>query len=195
MVDTGVYMVARALVDRLAVELVETRAGAACIAIVHPGNTVPSYGWCGCDAGEGMAWSRVVSVAPTERFPIPLASPPTPGRTAQLVAVIELGVDRCYWSTEDNSMPDPAFLDSMARDVIDDAAAMRAAVAAVLTADDADQVIVGQWLPRGPQGGIHGGTLTVTVCVDTCGPGSSMPPLDEVIPMMDGDPRAQAPTP
>ncbi|WP_194829608.1 hypothetical protein [Nocardia sp. XZ_19_231] len=52
MVDTGVYVAARTLLDRLVLELAGTRAGAACTAVVHPGNMTPEYGWCGedCDA-------------------------------------------------------------------------------------------------------------------------------------------------
>lgn len=44
MVDTGVYVAARTLLDRLVLELAGTRAGAACTAVVHPGNMVPEYG-------------------------------------------------------------------------------------------------------------------------------------------------------
>lgn len=185
MVDTGVYVAAGRLLAQLDAELDATRAGAPCITVVHPGNSMPDYG-CGCDEREGIAWTRVVSIAPSTAFPAPLAGIVPQGRTVQLAVTVELGVTRCYWTTEDNSMPEPGVLDSMARDVLDDAAAMhRAAMCA-----DIGERTVGMWTPRGPQGGIHGGTLPVTVLVDTCGCSGSMPPLDEIVPMLDGDPRA-----
>ncbi|WP_280315954.1 hypothetical protein [Nocardia abscessus] len=65
---------------------------------------------------------------------------------------------------------------------------------AALCADLAE-VVLGPWMPRGPQGGIHDGTMTVTVLVDTCGRGSEMPPLDSVVAPLEGDPRGQAPPP
>lgn len=184
--DTGVYQVAHTLIGALTAALASTRAGAPCISMVHPGTMTPDYGWCDCDTGEGMAWTRVVSITPTELFPAALSKPVTPGHVVQLAAVIELGVDRCYWNTDDNSMPAVAILDSLARDVIDDAAAMmRAAQCAGL-----GDVILGPWLPRGPQGGIHGGTMTCTVRVDTCvGCATVAPPIDTKIPPISGDPR------
>lgn len=185
MVDTGVYVAAGRLLAQLDAELTATRAGAPCITVVHPGNVMPDYG-CGCDEREGIAWTRVVSIAPTATFPVVLTGPVRQGSVVQLAVTIELGVTRCYWTTEDNSMPEPGVLDSMARDALDDAAALHRAA---ICADVGDRV-VGTWMPRGPQGGIHGGTLPVTVLVDTCGCSSSMPPLDQVVSMLDGDPRA-----
>lgn len=185
MVDTGVYSAAARLLAQLDAELGATRAGEPCIAVVHPGNSMPDYG-CGCDEREGIAWTRVVSIAPTIAFPTVHAGLVPPSGTVQLAVTIELGVSRCYWTTADNTMPEDAVLDSMARDILDDSAAMyRAAMCA-----DIGERVVGTWTPRGPMGGIHGGTLPVTVLVDTCGCSGLMPPLDEVVPMLDGDPRA-----
>ncbi|MRH86012.1 hypothetical protein GFY24_00780 [Nocardia sp. SYP-A9097] len=187
--DTGVYQVAHTLIGALTAALASTRAGAPCVSVVHPGTSTPMYGWCKCeDNAEGMAWTRVVSIAPTIRFPQPISGVAAPGEVVQLAAVIELGVDRCYWSTEDNSMPPIEILDSMARDIADDAAAMMRAVQCAGLPQD---VVLGSWMPRGPSGGIHGGTMTVTVRVDSCAPCTSvMTPLDEVVAMLPGDPRA-----
>ncbi|MGW6120839.1 hypothetical protein ACWFRF_17500 [Nocardia sp. NPDC055165] len=41
----------------------------------------------------------------------------------------------------------------------------------------------------GPMGGIRGGTLSVTVLVDTCACGSTMPPVDTTVPMLSDDRR------
>lgn len=193
MVDTGVYAAAQKLVTQLDGELHSTRAGAVCCAFVHPGTMTPDYGACTCEddsgatVGEGMAWARVVSIAPTVagRFPQTVTVPVTGGQTVQLAAVIELGVIRCSWGTEDNSMPHGAYLDSMARDALDDAAAMQRAAQAA----DLGTWVMGIWVPRGPSGGVHGGTMTVTVLVDTCARGETMPPLDTRWPMLPDDPR------
>lgn len=184
MVDTGVYVAARTLLDRLVLELAGTRAGAVCTAVVHPGNMTPDYGWCGEDC-DGAAWTRVQMIAPTTAFPQILAAPVQPGRQVQLAATIELGVDRCYYTPEDNSMPPVGVLDSHTRDALDDAAAMHRAVMCA----GLGEVVVGSWMPRGPMGGIHGGTLPVTVLIDTCACGSTMAPIDTVVPPMEGDPQ------
>ncbi len=82
-------------------------------------------------------------------------------------------------------MPPVGVLDSHTRDALDDAAAMhRAVMCAGLGA-----MVVGSWMPRGPMGGIHGGTLSVTVLVDTCACVSTMPALDTVVPKLADDPR------
>ncbi|MFE2995016.1 hypothetical protein ACFXG4_08395 [Nocardia sp. NPDC059246] len=185
--DTGVYRVAHTLIGALTAALASTRAGAPCLSVVHAGNMAPDYGWCACDDGEGMAWSRVVSITPTVDFPTPIARAVPAGQVAQLAAVFELGVTRCYYTPEDNSMPEIGVLDSMARDAADDAAAMLRAVQCSGLDPDA---MVGPWVPRGPQGGIHGGTMTVTVRVDTCGCSGTMPPLDQLVAMLPDDPRA-----
>ncbi len=101
------------------------------MAVVHPGTLTPDYGACtsgdesGATVREGMAWARVASIAPTvsERLPQTMTAPVAGGQAVQLAAVIELGVIRCYGGTEDDSMPPGAYLDSMARDALDDAAA------------------------------------------------------------------------
>lgn len=187
MSDIAVYATAKRLLDCFVAELAQTRAGAPCVAVVHPGDMVPAYG-CGCAEGEGQAWVRVAQITPSRDFPNPYLQPIRPTTVVQLAVVYELGIDRCYWSTEDNSMPDPpAILDSMARDAVDDAAAMRRAVWCCL---EPDTVIPGMWVPRGPAGGIHGGTMLATALVDGwCGCDVVPPPLDTITPMLPGDPR------
>ncbi|MEV0080926.1 hypothetical protein AB0H58_31325 [Nocardia neocaledoniensis] len=185
MVDTGVYVAARTLLDRLVLELAATRAGTVCTAVVHPGQMTPDYGWCDEEC-DGAAWTRVMMIAPTTTFPQILSTPVQPGRHVQLAVTIELGVDRCYMTPEDNSMPPIGVLDSATRDALDDAAAMHRAVMCA----GLGEFVVGSWTPRGPMGAIHGGTLPVTVLVDTCACGSIMPALDSIVPKMAEDPSA-----
>lgn len=186
--DIGVYALAATLRDELAAQLAETRAGAPCFAVVHPGNMAPAYG-CECGTGEGMAWVRVASNGPSVEYPQRYAQPI--GRsTPPLVetVVLELGIYRCYPNTEDNEMPSLPQLDSAARDALDDAAAMRRAALCAFSADA--RPIPGGWQPYGPLGGIHGGIMTVTVLADVhCPCGVDSKQLDEVVPPLAGDPR------
>ncbi|OZC60027.1 hypothetical protein CH276_18800 [Rhodococcus sp. 06-470-2] len=185
--DIGIYALAARLRDELAAQLDATRAGAPCFAVVHPGNMAPAYG-CECGTGEGMAWVRVVDIGTSVNYPQQHGAPI--GRNDAVVAtlVLELGTYRCYPNTEDNSIPPLAYLDSAARDAIDDAAAMRRAARCAFT--KAEQPIVGNWRPHGPQGGVHGGVMTVTVLADVNCPCDVEPPqLDEVVAPLEGDPR------
>ncbi|ORL03398.1 hypothetical protein A6F55_09260 [Prescottella equi] len=184
--DISIYGHAAALRDEFAAQLDNTRAGAPCLVTVHPGDTVPAYG-CECRGGEGIAWVRLVSTFPTLNYPEPYVNT-LPNPALQLAVVLEMGVDRCYPNTDDNSMPTLGQLDSAARDAIDDAAAMHRAAMCAFTSRE--RVIPGIWEPRGPAGGIHGGTMSVTVLVDaSCGCGTEPPQLDELTAPLVGDPR------
>lgn len=181
-----VYELAARLRDELSAQLDHTRAGAPCMTAVHPGEMTPHYG-CECHAGEGMAWVRVGPMWPTAQFPLAYEAPLPVGPTGW-AATLELGVVRCYPGTEDNSMPPLADLDSAARDALDDALAMQRAAACAF--ERGTQVIPGMWEPRGPSGGVHGGTLQITVLVDVaCGCGQDAPQLDSVVAPLPGDPR------
>ncbi|MGW6376225.1 hypothetical protein ACWFRB_09200 [Rhodococcus sp. NPDC055112] len=187
--DVGVYQLAATLVGELSAQLEDTRAGAVRFATVHPGDTVPAYG-CGCGTGEGQAWVRVVGMYPSVNFPEPYVIP-QPGAPIVWAVTLEMGVDRCYPSPEQNEMPTPGELDSAARDAMDDAAAMRRA--AMCAFDRSVQAVPGMWEPRGPSGGIHGGVMAVTVLVDVaCGCDSEPPQLDAMVPPVFGDPRFPA---
>lgn len=185
--DIGIYALAAKLRDELAAQLDATRAGPPCFALVHPGNMAPAYG-CGCDTGEGMAWVRVASIGSSVNYPQQHGAPTTPRDPIVATVVLELGVYRCYPLPEERNvmLPIPE-LDSLARDAIDDAAAMRrAAVCAFLPAE---MPILGTWSPY-TSGGVHGGIMTVTVLADVNCPCSVEPPqLDEVVAPLEGDPR------
>lgn len=186
--DIGVYAMASTLCDELSAQLELTRAGQVCIASVYPGNMAVEEFGCGCDGGEGQAWVRVVSMAPTINFPEPYVTPATAYDPLAWAVTLELGVVRCYPVTDDNSMPHPAYLDSAARDAMDDAAAMRRA--ALCAFDPQVPKIPGQWEPRGPSGGVHGGTMQLIVLADVnCACDVVPPQLDEMIAPMPGDPR------
>lgn len=162
------YTIAGQLLACFVAALEVTRAGAPDMAVVHPGDMVPDYGAC------GLAWTRVVQVSPV---------PSKNVCVDQQSVTVELGVSRCYGASDPKTVPAPAVLDSAARDLADDAQAMRAAVLGFRELTGI-RAVLGVWRPRGPKGGIHGGTLQVTVAVELglVGP-------DELAPPLPGDPR------
>lgn len=176
--DHTVYATAAALRDELSAMLNHTRAGHPGIAMVHPGDIVPMYG---CP----LAAVRVVNITPDTRT---LRSGVC-GTTLH-IATLEMVVDRCYTTPDDNAMPTLGVLDSHARDAIDDAAAMRVAAQCFRTGPPS--TLLGPWTSR-VAGGILRGTLTCTVTIDLgCGCGTlpeAWPAIDDQVPPLPGDPR------
>lgn len=165
------------LADRLAL----TRAGAV-PTIVHPGNMVPMYG---CP----LATVRVVSITPGQ--PPPLNAGGRPCGESRHTVVLEMVVDRCYRTPVDNGKPPDGWLDSYARDILDDAEAMRRA--ARLAWSNARNLTreIHAWLPRGPEGGIHGGVLQVSVnVVMECPPDIAFASIDDTVERLPDDPRS-----
>ncbi len=176
--DLRTYDLAADLLAELVAALAHTRGGAVDQAVVHPGNQVPQYfGKC------STAAVRVVTILPVAgRSPICVT---------EWRVTYEMSVDRCYMTPADNGMPPVAVLDSEARDVLEDAGAMRKA--ALCAWPDAVRREVGTWTPRGPAGGAHGGAMQVTAlglglscrCDDEqWGAG-----IDSRVPPLPGDPR------
>lgn len=179
-----VYGKATQLLNELTSRLESTRAGQVEYASVHPGDMVPAYG---CET----AFVRPGQIYPTVAFPAPLNPAQIDASQPVLyVADLEVVVFRCYRGTSDNSMPQLQELDSLARDALDDARAMMRAVSCAF--DRGTQFFCGPWIPRGPSGGIHGGSMTVTVGVDLwCSCDAVIPEFDSVFAPLDGDPRIE----
>ena len=168
MLGCSEYLMAGQLLALLVEVLGETRGGAPDLAVVHPGDMVPDYG---C----GLATTRVVS-----------SDVVTPARTSCTVdehrVTIELRMVRCYTTPPENAMPPVSVLDSATRDALDDARAMRAAIAEFRELTGL-RVTTGAWRPHGPKGGIHGGTMTVQILTEL---GQVSP---DTVPTLPGDPR------
>lgn len=175
------YEIGRKLLDELSIHLATTRAGQVDKTTMHPGDQVPMYG---CS----MAAVRVSAMWPTLSFPLPIdGTAAKPGQRLSWAVQYEIVVDRCYRNTEKNEMPDLADLDSLQRDAMDDFRAMMRAAQCAFTRGS---VLLGQWLPRGPMGGMHGGSMTVTVAADLwCDCAVELPQFDEQHPPLAGDPR------
>lgn len=178
MIDCSEYGLAAILLAALSHESQVVRAGNDLVQVVHPGGQPPMYG---CD----VMWTRVVSTtAETGGRPVRDGVVPT------WQVELEMGIYRCYPQVEsmDDSMPVPAHLDSAARDVFDDAAAMRRAAVNAFMDEDGDpdmSVTPLGWRPISHRGGVHGGAMNVRVMADLGGD-----QVDALWPLLPGDPRA-----
>jgi len=179
-----VYGKATQLLNELTSRLESTRAGQVDYAAVHPGDMSPAYG---CET----AFVRPGQIYPTVAFPAPLnPAQIDPTHPVSYAADLEITIHRCYENTSDNSMPELYELDSLARDALDDARAMMRAVQCAF--DRGTPMYCGPWIPKGPNGGIHGGQMTVTVGVELwCPCDAVVPEFDSVFAPLQGDPRIE----
>jgi hypothetical protein len=152
--DTVALPIMDRLLGCLMVELERSPAGTPEFSGLLPGAAVITD-YC------GMAWVRLQQAAPSARFPNAGA---TPSSCADPTAVtVQLGVTRCIPTSEATGQPPtPAQQDLAVRGQMGDYAALRRAVLCCLKGE---VYVLGAYLPLGPQGGIGGGALTVTVQV------------------------------
>jgi len=168
--DPLAWCVASALKACFCAQLAEVSAPAGCCCLM-PGQSVA---WDSCDPGQ--AWVRVARVYQLgANFPqaAGLGDMGPCGGMGGWAVVLELGAVRCLPGVDEHgNLPTCGQYDDVARLVYADAHAMRRAVMCCdwrsgCNLDDA-QMIVGDWLPTGPQGNCTGGVLQVTVEVHGC---------------------------
>jgi hypothetical protein len=162
--------------EMLAVLLQELSAGlddaglleSMCAVTVYPGNAVP-VDYVGGDECGGMAWVRHVSSSPTVRFPN--ADVSVDNCTYSLAHIIEVGLIRPAPIPESDGstidLPDDVAHFNSAMELADDMMLMKEAVQRA--AKSIDFVILGSYVPVGPDGGAVGGTWSVTVGEDSDG--------------------------
>ena len=146
-----------------------------CAQIQDPENGVPDVCFCGIVPGEqaignyagdcknkcGMAWVRLVSL-------YPMASigqiDSTPGNCGVGVGIdVEMGIFRCISiGDEQGNLPSPAELLEATQLQIADALVMRKAVYCC-DAIPSKEVILANYTPVGPLGGLVGGTFRVSM--------------------------------
>lgn len=174
------YALAALVVERAEVELQTARAGAPGRVAVVPNR--PPYEFC------DQLWSMVTAIAPR---PSRNTTSTSVGACAGILWRVSLtvGVYRCDPSIDKNrpaDAPSPVRLDSAARDLMDDAEAVRRAIIAAdwaLVDVDPVAVTVGNARTTGQQGGGFG--VEWDLVVDT----ELGRYADEAVPMLPGDPR------
>lgn len=107
--------------------------------------------------GKGIAWVGLSSIFPSKSFPSPDTS--TTNCPAPLAAIITVGVLRCYAVKAAGESPQEMllYMDKQMADM----AAMRRAI--VCCNGDFEDIVLGQYTPLGPQGGVYGGTWSLSI--------------------------------
>lgn len=132
-----------------------------CFCGVMPGAVV-SLDYAGeCENECGMAWVRLLQSYPSATLGQPSA---TPGNCSAAIGVdVELAIVRCIEvGGPDGQPPEPAVLAAAAVLQQADMMSMWRAVACCRNSKD---WVIGQYTPYGPEGGLVGGTLTISLQV------------------------------
>jgi len=131
-----------------------------CVCGVMPGDEVALDYAGDCDDACGMAWVRLTTAYPSVQIGIPSS---TPGNCTKAIGIeIEIGIVRCLDVGDGGTPPEVASLTASAVLQIADMMAMWRAVYCCQNAQD---FIVGQYTPIGPQGGLIGGSLPLGMLV------------------------------
>lgn len=166
--DPVAWPLAEALAQCLC-RLLEDEAPVRCCCVL-PGAEV-AWDDCTCDGRrDGMAWVRIVQDYQTAEFPRPYNghTGPCGGAYDGWAIILELGVLRCAPTVNERGrLPRCDQQHAAARRAQADKHIMRRAVACCGWAGERD-VIENGWQALGPEGGCHGGILTVTVNQQAC---------------------------
>lgn len=128
-----------------------------CFCGLVPGDTV-AWDYIG-DTGQGMAWVRLMNIYPSAAFPA-VDSTLRSSCASPLAAQVEMGILRCAPSPDsDGTPPSMAAQWEATRLQLADMAAMYAAVRCCY--DRQENMVLGQYNPAGPEGGVVGGTWQV----------------------------------
>lgn len=178
--DDPVIALAERLLACLCEVLPSTVGGDVCVCCLNPGVETPMDYCCECTVGdqpaEGQAWVSVVKIFPSTRFPAQQLDRAACGQGSGFVAELVMGVYRCAPVSDARGNP-PTCDQQMAvtEKILSDAAAMRQAVRCCFRDEvEAPDVLIGEWVPLGPQGGCAGGAQLVTVGFADCCPDDSM---------------------
>jgi hypothetical protein len=154
-------------------DAVEALATCLCSEILNPDNGVPDVCFCGVVPGDaavvqyagdcsekcGMAWVRLGSVYPASSVGVLDQSPGN--CTASIGYDVELGIVRCMSvGDEQGNLPPPEELLAAAELQAKDALVLWRAVYCCDVVEP-KTVIVGNYVPLGPDGGLVGGIITV----------------------------------
>lgn len=160
--DRVMFPVLQRLQECLCAELEKAGGPGLCYCGLMIGDIMPlELMDCGSTGCGGVAWVRPMQAFPSTEFPAPDESPSC---VAVLAMPIEIGVARCYPQADPRKRMDPQAMFEAARLYMSDMQAIRRAVRCCL-ADESfyGSHAMGTWEPIQAQGGVSGGTWTVTV--------------------------------
>lgn len=160
--DRIMWPVMRRLQECLCAELGKAGGPSLCYCGMMVGDMMPlDLMECGPNGCGGVAWIRPMQAFASTQFPAPDEEPTC---TSPLAMPFEIGVARCYPQVHGRGRMDPQAMFEAARLYLSDMQAMRRAVRCCL-ADDSFQgsYALGTWEPIEANGGVSGGTWTVTI--------------------------------
>jgi hypothetical protein len=131
-----------------------------CVCGVMPGAEVALEYTGDCDDACGMAWVRLVSSYPSTSVGAPAERPGNCGLGIGLD--VEMGIVRCIEVGDADVPPEPAHLAAAAVLQTADMMAMWRAVSCCRQSKD---WMLGSYVPYGPEGGLVGGVLPVSILV------------------------------
>lgn len=136
---------------------------------LRPGDSVAFYvSRMRDECCEGLAWVRVVSVAPSSsaQWPNPDITPQScyPLRYA---VVLEMGIVRCAPAPGANDIPSQDAWDNLTELILNDMAAMQNA-ACCFGEDFNGLYLTGTWTPLSIEGACAGGSMTLTASASPC---------------------------
>lgn len=157
--DRAIWPVVEAMSVCLCSTLAESGLDDLCFCGVFPGQQ--AYDQMG-DGQAGQAWVRVVRIYPSNTFP-QIEQAPRRSCSADLVVELELSVMRCAPMPTDAGRIPPTMSQQWdaTRLQMADMAAMQRAVQCCYA--DSDLVLLGNYTPSGPAGGVVGGAWQVYV--------------------------------
>lgn len=156
--DKSIWPAIASLTGCLCEEVIRSGLPPVCICTPLPGETIATD-YVSEDAG--MAWVRLQSAWPSTSFPNPSGSATC---TAPIAYGLELGLAYCAPTLEDDGAP-PGFsaqFDATRVQLAAMAAIRRAIICCFPTARAAD-VVLGLYVPMGPEGGVVGGSWAISV--------------------------------
>lgn len=157
--DRAIWPVVEAMSVCLCTTLDEAGLGDLCYCGPFPGQQ--AYDQMG-EGTLGQAWVRVVRIFPSITFPT-IEQTPRRSCGAELAVELELSVMRCAPMPTDSGRVPPTMSEQWdaTRLQMADMAAMQRAVQCCYT--DSDLVMLGNYTPSGPAGGVVGGAWQVFV--------------------------------
>ena len=132
-----------------------------CFCGLIPGNAIPVEYTGDCDDMCGAAWVRLISVYPSDAIGVIVTEP---GNCLHGIGIdLEMGIIRCLSVGDEQGNPPPPEELLAATDLaIRDATLMMKALACCESIPPKD-VVLGQYQPIGPEGGIIGGSFFVSM--------------------------------
>lgn len=145
-----------------------------CFCGVVPGDAVAADYMSGCDDVCGMAYVRLTTVYPSVSVGVADTTPGNCGKS--LGADFEVGILRCFDVDPEGEAPTEAEYLAATELQLADAMVIHRAITCCATSQAQDpfrkgqgvwdnEVVMGQYLPTGPEGGVVGGFWPISVAI------------------------------